>query len=346
MEKEHPYKNWTINQRIEKILQDEDFRKHCLKCKQSNPNFDEELAIAEKIALIDTSYINFDYSLIYPDQKFTAQDIRNYLIMFYEHLDSLSDNNTRLTNTVKNNFQYVKTDNGRNGKARSYCSVREDSQRNIKREIFINPEGRIGDITTGIHELGHSLSNAFTQHKLRKDNNMVEVFPVILDAISNHYLSQTIPNLESNFNAHAIETQIINVVKAREALLDGLVIKLMLGETTLDEIASKYGHIYLTNTNVLLRCLENIENIEFTNMYEIRYLVPQAIALKLLDIYKDNPKQAVSLAKEILQNDTNWTLKETLNYLGIESTQTLIDEYVANYHTRMANLLSKQSEME
>ena len=32
---------------------------------------------------------------------------------------------------------------------------------------------------------------------------------------------KTIPNLESNFNAHAIETQIINVVKAREVLLYG-----------------------------------------------------------------------------------------------------------------------------
>ncbi len=342
MKSNSPYKDLSIEKRIARILQDEEFRQHCIKCKQENSQFEEEFAIAEKIAMIDISNIKFDEKLLYLQQRFSLKEIKEYLIGFYEHLDNLSSNDNSLINVVKENFKYVTTDCHGDELARSYCLSSVDKNGKEHREIFINPEGRIGDISTAIHETGHSLSQTFIKCKAPKDRNMSEIIPVILDAISNYYLSQNIPSLESNFNANAIHTQIQNVIKAREVLLDGLVIKLMLNEITLDEVKSKFGNLFLRNTNILKRCLENIETYNFTNMYEKRYLIPQAVALKMLDLYRTNPEKAVEIFKEILQNDTNWTIEETLKHLGIDSKQSLIDNYVENYETRMDSLLKQQ----
>ena len=77
-------------------------------------------------------------------------------------------------------------------------------------------------------------------------------------------------------------------------------------------------------------------------MYEKRYLIPQAVALKMLDLYKTKPEKAIEIFKEILQNDANWTVEETLKYLGIDSKQSLIDNYVENYDSRMDSLLKQQ----
>lgn len=342
MKSSSPYKDWSIEQRIARMLQDEEFRQHCLKYKKENPQFDEDFAIAEKIAFIDISSVKFDDTQLYPTQKFSIDEIKKYLIEFYKHLDSLSKNDMSLLDVVKNNSKYVTMDNHGDKTARSYCSSSVDKNGEKRRDIFINPEGRIGDISTAIHEMGHSLSQTFIQCQAPKDRNMSEIAPVILDAISNYYLSQNIPSLESNFNANAIHTQIQNVIKAREVLLDGLVIKLMLNEITLDEVKSKFGDLFLRNTNILKRCLENIETYKFTNMYEKRYLIPQAVALKMLDLYKTKPEKAIEIFKEILQNDANWTVEETLKYLGIDSKQSLIDNYVENYDSRMDDLLKQQ----
>ena len=342
MKNSSPYKEWSIEQRIVRMLQDEEFRQHCLKCKQENSQFEEEFAIAEKIAMIDVSNIKFDDKLLYPQQRFSVKEIKEYLIVFYEHLDNISSNNNSLINVVKENFKYITTDNHGDERARSYCSSSVDKNGKEYREIFINPEGRIGDISTAIHEIGHSLSQTFIKCKAPKDRNMSEIIPVILDAISNYYLSQNISSLEFNFNTNAIHTQVQNVIKAREVLLDGLVIKLMLNEITLDEVKSKFGDLFLRNTNILKRCLENIETYKFTNMYEKRYLIPQAVALKMLDLYKTKPEKAIEIFKEILQNDANWTVEETLKYLGIDSKQSLIDNYVENYDSRMDSLLKQQ----
>ncbi len=62
----------------------------------------------------------------------------------------------------------------------------------------------------------------------------------------------------------------------------------------------------------------------------------------MLDLYKINPEKAVEIFKEILQNDANWTVEETLKYLGIDSKQSLIDNYVENYDSRMDSLLKQQ----
>ncbi len=343
MKNSSPYKDLSIEERITRMLQDEEFRQYCLKCKKENSQFDEDFAIAEKIAFIDISSIEFDDTQLYPTQRFSIDEIKKYLIDFYKHLDNLSKNDISLLDIVKNNYKYVTTDNHGDKTARSYCSSFVGQNGEKRREIFINPEGKIGDISTAIHEMGHSLSQTFIQCQAPKDRNMSEIVPVILDVISNCYLSQNIPSLESNFNANAIHTQIQNVIKAREVLLDGLVIKLMLNEITLDEIKSKYGGLFLKNTNILKRCLNNIETYKFTNMYEKRYLIPQAIALKMVDLYKTNPEKAIELFKEILKNDSNWTIEDAFKYLKIESKETLIDNYVENYDSRMDDLLNVQT---
>ena len=64
--------------------------------------------------------------------------------------------------------------------------------------------------------------------------------------------------------------------------------------------------------------------------------------LRFLDLYKKQPEKAVKLFKEILKNDSTWTVEETLKFLKIDSKQSLIDEYVANYDSRIDDLLKSQ----
>lgn len=325
-----------MQSRINKILNDSDFKNHCFRLLNSNPNFEEDFLMCEKIANININGLQANNLLIKLNTPFTPNQIKNGVLGFYNYLDSLTPDQTSLTNVVTENAKYLSYDiNG--GTKRSYCGTKVLPNGEVKKEIYCNFEGRVSDISNTIHEFCHSLSKSFLHLQPHSDENMREVCTVICDQLSNNYLKGLYPNLNKNFNENELHTQINNVIKARESLLDGIVIKVVTGRLSMAEAQQKYGHLF-NNSNILTNCVNNIETFNFSGMYEKRYLVPQAIALEMLEKFKANPKQTAEQFKQVLTHDTDWNVNQTLTYLGLPMQNELIDSYVQKFNTRVAQL--------
>lgn len=331
----------SITQRIENVLNDVKFKKHCVMLRSLNPHFSQDFEMCEKIANININNIQIDGSKININ-AFSPEQVKQNIVEFYAYLDQLCPEQP-LLNKVEENFKYLKLEHDKQHFCRSYCSTRIDDEGKEIREIFCNVEGRVGDNSTAVHEVCHSLSKSFEILKRPKDQRMTEVCPVIMDAISSYYFSKKYPQLNENFNEDALNAQVVNVIKARESLLDAVVIDVMTGHLTQSKAVMRYGEMFSRNTNILNRCLNNIEQYKFSAMFEKKYLVPQAIALEMLDRFKQNPSLTISQFKTVLSHDHEWTLEETLNYLGLEQQQTLIDSYVNKFGARTNELKSKQN---
>ncbi len=326
----------SVKDRIKRILEDEEFRSFCERCQKENSSFEDDFKISEKVAQLSMQ-AKADFSLLQlGDERFSAGMVEKCVVDFYKSLDVLTPEMKPLMNDLLNNRQYVSLEDEKTD--RSYCCYSRDENDKEHRNIFINLEGRVGDACNAIHEMCHSLSKGFIEGKRPKDRRMSEICTVICDNLSNTYLMNQFPELKKNFIANSIHAQVLNVSKARESLLDGLIIKLMTGQMSVNECEKKYSGLFLNHPGIVLNCIKNIENYEFTNMLESKYLVPQAVSLYVADIFKDNPKKGAEMFKMILENDCDWTLEETLQYLGIESVESLIDEYVAKFPERMKAL--------
>ena len=330
---------FNIQQHINKILNDADFKNHCFRLLKENPHFEEDFLMCEKIANININGLQINNNLIKLSTSFNPNQIKNGVIGFYSYIDSLTPQMPNLTEVVKENAKYFHYDNS--GKTdRSYCSTRQLPNGQIHKEIYSNFEGRVCDISTTIHEFCHSLSKSFLIPEPYSDENMREVCTVMCDQLSNHYLKQQYPGLTKNFNENELETQIINVTKARESLLDAIVIKVVTGKLSFDQAQAKYGYLF-NNSNLIKNCVNNIETFKFSGMYEKRYLVPQAIALEMLERFKTNPQEAAKQFKEVLAHDTVWNVDYTLHYLGLPKKDELVDNYVAKFNNRVTQLKNK-----
>ncbi len=337
-----PNQTISLTSKIKKIMQDKEFKEHCKKCRINNPYFEEELFIAEKIAKLNINDIHVDQDLIYLSKPFTIEQIEKNVVEFYDFLDKLAPTHISLGDIIAKNREYFSTDNHGDPNARSYCSSRRLENGEFQRKIFVNIEGRIGDISNAIHEYCHSLSLSFIECKPLKDKRMTEVPTLIIDAISNYYLSTAMPTLAKNFNENALNAQVLNVLKAREALLDGLIIKAITGEETIDNIIKNYSDLYLNNTNILERCIRRIETHNFSNMYEARYLLPQIIALNILKQFQTNSEETIKEYKQLLINDTEWTLEDTLKNFDLPPKEKLIEDYVTNYQSIINTLIKNR----
>ena len=71
------YKNekTTLIERINRMLEDDEFRNHCHWCKDKNPKFEYEIAIAEKIARLDISQLYINDNLIHMAQPFSEDEL-------------------------------------------------------------------------------------------------------------------------------------------------------------------------------------------------------------------------------------------------------------------------------
>lgn len=336
--------NLSITERINLVLNDNEFINHCHNCKKNNADFYKMFAVAEKIASIDVDYIFLDESLLYPQKPFSKTGITNLSLMFYQELDRLSLESPSLSKKFMNNKKYFTTDDNGDKERRSCCRIYIDENGNQKREIFCKIENRITDPTTCVHEFCHSMSKTFEEGLVYQDKRMAEVCPVILDAISNHYFKNNSHLLQAGYKTNEINSQIVNVIKAREVLLEGLVIKVATGEMTYQEAVDKYSHIF-QNQNIILRCLDKIENYKFANMFEYRYLLPQAIALKMLDKFKENPSDTISKFKQLLAHDHEWTVEQTLKFLNLPTEEKMIDDYVDGFDDLISQLCDDESEL-
>lgn len=332
----------TLIERINRILSDDEFRKYCARCKNDNPNFEFEMQIVEKIARIDISQLTIDENLIHLSTPFSEEMVDSQAISFYSSLDRICPEGIQLKKLAKYNMKYVTHDLTKEKDPRSYCCSKIEKDGTEFRKIFINIEGRIGDVSNACHEICHSMSKGFIEMKSSKDKNMAEVAPVIIDAFSAEFMKNKYPDLQINFIEDAIRSRIQNIIKAREVLLDGLVIKLMLGEITIDDIQKKYYDLYLKNTRMLYRYIDNIERKKFTNMFEKRYLLPTAISEIMLEKLRTDPKSAVKQFKTILENDNDWTVIDALKSLGLVSVKEVFDDYIDNFEKRTKKLIEER----
>ena len=331
-----------LSARLTRALGDKDFVDYCMRMKAQNPNFARDMATCEKIARIDLNNISVNQDMI-TGGFFNFDQMRDGVIGFYGYIDRLSPDMPPLVPQLMENVKYLTTKVEGRKDTRSCCGSHTAKDGSVVREVFINPEGRIGDVGTAIHEFCHSLSKSFLEATGRKDDTVAEVCTVITDQLSTIFLKKAFPQYVANFDENLANVQVCNVIKARESLLEGVIMSVACGDMTMQDAVANYAHMYTGNPNILERCINNIETYNFQAMYEKRYLVPQAIALEMADRFVQDPEGTVKQFKDVLAHDTEWTMSEVLDYLGLPQEEALIDDYVAKYHDRVASYRQDQT---
>lgn len=334
-----PYKDWSIEQRIARVLQDEEFREHCRRLRQ-NQNFDKTMKMVEKIAKIDTSKIKTDNKKIFGVNLFSKKQVVADTLEFYKMIDELAPKGINLTDRVKANSKYFTTKVKGREDTRSSCAASKKPDGSEFKEIFVNIEGNISDSKTCIHEFAHSCSESFIQNKPSKDKRMVEMPTGITDHLSIRFLKEKYPEFRENFVEDDVFGQRLNVKKARECLMEGMIVKVMTGEEKFDDVMKKYGHLYeVEHRDVLPGCLERIETYNFNELfYEEQYLVPQAVGIEMRERFKKNPELVAKQLKQIIAHENDWTEEQALNYLGLPQREQLMDNYIAKFDSRIDRL--------
>ena len=160
--------NLPFNERIARILHDENFRRDCINGYRQNFFF-KHLNLIKQIAFIDISQYRIDNHEF--DATITEQDILDETLSFYADLDAICPSQPLLP-TVLENQKYVtfKPNYGRlkpGEKPRSSCGFSwvkdEYGNDKLEREIFFDLEQNIKTRFVGPHEFAHSLSKAFSQ---------------------------------------------------------------------------------------------------------------------------------------------------------------------------------------
>lgn len=339
-----PYSSLPIKNRIERAMQDTSFQTFC-KRERQRPDFDEKLAMVEKIAKIDISNITCDHSLTDTIHVFTPKEIMADTIDFYDMIDSLAPQGIDLGTRLYENSQYFTKDlKGKEG--RSYCKSGKLKDGTPFREIFVEINGRINDTITSIHEFGHSFCEPFMQIIKPKDRKTEEISTVITDNLSSIFLKKQHPEYCENYIENDRIRQIINVKKARECLMDAMIVKVMCGEDTFDNVMKTYGDLFKQFPDILLSRLEKIETYDFYPMYESKYLIPQAIALELCELFEQNPNLVAEQLKEIIVHTHEWTEEETIAYLGLLGKEQLIDNYITKFADRMSQMDAEKAKVQ
>ncbi len=197
--------NSKLQDRMKKVLQDEEFMKFCQR-ERNREDFDEILTNSLKVASINVSNIHENNSLIAGVYLFSAEQIKNDVIDFYTALDNLAPNGINLMDRLNENVKYIRTEPKFLGE-RSYCFSGRDENGNKQREIFINLEGRIGDTGTAMHELCHSCCVPFVDCIGPKDKRVGEIPAIIIDHLSTRFLKKKYPQYQR------IPLKVINLAK-------------------------------------------------------------------------------------------------------------------------------------
>lgn len=329
-----------IQQRIKRILQNENFRKLCLR-ERGRVNFDEIFANSLKIANIDVSNIHEDKSLLSNVNLFTPEEIKTDVFEFYATLDNLDPNGINLLDRITQNSKYVRL-KPRTPDERSYCFSSIDKYGNEHREIFINLEHRIGDTSNAIHELCHSCCTQFIECLRSKDARVSEIPTVITDELSSRFLKKKYPQFARYFLENDKYVQKLNVKKARECVFDALLIKIMCGEMSLAEVLQNYGEMFEDFPDILPNKLISIEENKFKPLYEYSYLIPQAIAMEMRERFKEQPELVAKQLKEIINSNHRIIEEQVLEYLELPPKDQLIDNYVSKFQDRIQQINSEQ----
>ena len=174
------------------------------------------------------------------------------------------------------------------------------------------------------------------------DSRVTEIPTVITDKLSSEFLAAKYPQYRGNFVENEKFSQILNVKKARECLLDALIIKVATKEETLDAVIEKFGYLFKDYPNLIMKKIKDIESYNFHPLYELRYLVPQMVALEIKDHSKTEPQDVAEQLKYLIQNNHCLTEEQVLAYLNLPPKEQLADEYIKKFPSRMKNFCSEK----
>lgn len=335
-----PYLHLSIQERIDRAINDQSFVDFCVE-ERKMESFDINFEIAEKIAQIDMSGIKIDKSLIENQNVFNKKQIMADMEEFYATIDTLDPNGINLTDRLNFSRKYFTLKKGRYG--RSYCKSKIDKYGNENREIYVEIEGRINDTISAAHESGHSLMYGFQNCMRIKDSRIDEIPTLIIEQLITIFLMEKYPQYAENFLENDKFGMCFNVKKARESLMDALIVKIVCGDITYEEALKKYGHLYKEFPGMLNLKLGQIETYKFYPMFESKYLIPHAIALELRQRYKDNPQLVAKQLKHIIKKSETIAEEEVLAYLDLPDKLSLTEQYIDKFHGRIAELEQEQA---
>lgn len=322
--------NLPFNERIARILHDENFRRDCINDYRQNFFF-KHLNLIKQIAFIDISQYRIDNHEF--DATITEQDILDETLSFYADLDAICPKQPLLP-TVLENQKYVTFKPNYNRlkpgeKPRSSCGfswVKDEYGNNkLEREIFFDLEQNIKTRFAGPHEFAHSLSKAFEKGKPCADPLMAEFCPVIVDILSLEFFKNRHPEQAKMVERLKTEHMVQNVLKARTSLLEASVIQVMTGETTVTEVMQQYGSLF--NPRMINNCLEQIEQNRFNPLYEARYVLSEVMATTLRDKMQVAPEEVVSSFKTVLSNDSEINFEQATEMLNLPPKEVMVDRY-------------------
>lgn len=326
-------------EKIEELMRDEKLRERCKQLSET-PDFQKDLQMCEKIAQLDIKGIRINKDLIYsqPENHYTDEEFQRGIFDFFKTIDSLSPEGESLEKIVADNMEYIEVVVNKQG-YRSFCSVDSSTK---ERLVGVNVEGRVGDISTAIHEFTHSISDDFRRFKRKKDWRMMELMPVISDQLSPIILSKIFPRFRENFAEARLESQVINVMKARKSVVEGMFVKMMAGEVGMEELLTTYNNLFGGNMKVAQEIFEAVQNRKFDAMFEARYLLPQAAAIEMAERFEKNPQEVAKLFKNTLLSDGRISLEEGLTNLKLPNEENLIEEYIQKFPARIEKFQSNE----
>ncbi len=315
----------TFQERIERILHDEDFRSHCQRI-YDDPEFEFEkkYQFVKRIAVLDVPKCDLPDNAFHKD--FGERELIDKTIRFYQAVDKFDPENPLAPVVEQNLKQYFTTDPkvGRLGKRAECGTVEKDGKRTKYIKVPLDPD--IRTLKSGPHEACHSLSQSFLQDTRKKYSSSGEICPVIVDALFAEYLKQTDPSCVPMIKADEEFNKGFVIIKAREALLDACVIRVMTGQDTIQNVMDQYGHIFGENT--INRCLDNIESINFSGMMEERYILPMLIGQKVAENFGEDPHGTIHSFKQALAHDHEYSPAQLIETLNLPPEEELVQGYI------------------
>ena len=335
MENNQPEPKMPSMERIAAILANDKFKTHCKNFR--NIELFKYLGLIERVALLDISKLTVNKDLL--KQDYPREVITNEVLDFYAELDKICPD-IPLLPVAEKHMQYLTFEPNysrlkKGERPRSACGISHvpmpDGTVEVLREIFIYEDGDFRTIFSGPHEFAHSMSDRFIKDVDFTSQAMAELVPSIVDVFALELYGKRHPE-HAHIVAEAKKQALVsNVLKARQTLLEACVIKVMLGETTFEEVLAKYGHIF--GPAMVSDCVEDIEKGDFNPLFEAKYVLPHVMAETLIEMFKQNPEETIKNIKILLTCDTKLTIEQAYDVLKLPNPETTL----ANFNQKIVN---------
>ena len=331
------YETWTLGQRIDRILNDSDFKRHCecLSCR--NPDLDNDMEVYEQIARINVLDIKHPQhrDLI----RLSEQELKKSMLRFFLWLDEKTPAYDSLINKALEKQKYFTCTPKKKGEGSNTSHGRD-------KRIFVNPNEtplNVGALRTAHHEGCHGIEQGFDIGG-SKDEKMIEFCSCIVDNLSFEFLKEKRPKLKNEIKYDQNEYMLENINKAKRALCEACVVKVMNGEGTLQEYQEKYKDII--PKELMMDVVRDIEHFNFQGMYQGRYLFGQIAANGFMRLYKERPQLAVKNLKLVMGKQAEMTYDQAILTMGLPNKEKLLKDFVEGFQDRYDTLWNRPRRIE